>query len=235
MHTIRATRCPPAECPASRIGPLMPGEYRLRVVGEPWMSAEETRANAGDEDLVLRLGATSRPTGRIVGTIVSGESREPVPAYARLVDVDDAAAFRDPWTTSATFHWTELPAGTYDLHAWTEDGRAGILRGVTLEDGQTLLGLEVPVAAGGMLRLGYDGPWATVDFEVLHDGRSVGETRNFGLEETPLVLPPGTVRVRATIRDSILDPPYLELEPRVLELHAGDDVRVEFSAEDLPR
>lgn len=151
------------------LGPLMPGSFQLTATGSEWeASSDFVTANAGDENVVLRL----RAGGTIEGKVVDATSGEGCRAELRCTGTGSA---RGGWGMSppqddGSFQLQSLVPGTYDLIARAHDGRVAISRGIVVDAGSRVTGVVLTLELGGKVRVRYDGTPASAAYDVLRDG-----------------------------------------------------------------
>ena len=204
------------------LGPLMKGHYVLttsRYYGDD-ADSDPVEADAGADDVVLRL----KPGGSIEG-IVIGTRGDPVHAqlWPTLTNATDL-----PWPgvwsdNDGDFRFDGLQAGTYNIAASALDGSTGVLEGVVLGVGESKSELSVRLAPGGRVRVRQEGPDRVVNAHVLahgilYDGGYLerSTTREF-------TAPAGSVTVRAAYLDS--DNHVVE---HTVDVKAGQTVDVVF-------
>lgn len=219
-----------------RIGPLLPGEYRVHAgtFGTGGLLLADSEAapvtvGGATEELVLRL----RLGGSLAGIALDDGTGDPVPANIVLT----AAEGRTAWSRSgeeSEFEFGGLLPGHYHLTATTQDGRIGILNDFEVEAGVARRRLEVFLVPGGFVRVGYDGPGEVGNYEIEVDGARIATDGLYSGTRARCVVPPGkvTVAFRVIDRTSAVRPfPVLFEERRTVEVDAGEEVEVFFAHE----
>jgi hypothetical protein len=208
------------------IGPAAPGRYTLvafRNAGHA--SSDRVEADAGSEDVVLRL----RPGGSLRGRVVDSRTGEGCPAELHLAARGPPRGWSGDmtgWTSrdDGTFDADALEPGLYDLCAGTMDGRFGMLRAVGVRAGAETGDLIVSVVPAGRVRLRCEGSRPSVLGRVFADGVPISFERIVKQGEPLSVLAPaGAVEVR------FRSPESDSLETRVVEVRAGETQDVVFA------
>ena len=160
---ILSTRC--GEDGSFALGPVAPGSFRVQAGGrEGSADSDPVTARAGDKGIVLKL----QTGGVLRGTLLGDEAGPPLSAQLLLCSHDEpqrclrASAGRD-----ATFEFTGVRGGTYDLVARSGDGRVGVVRGLTLASGGENRSVTVSLLPGARLGVRYLGASAWGRFTVL--------------------------------------------------------------------
>lgn len=115
--------------------------------------------------------------------------------FEGLAEDEEADAFvraeNAPWPGG----FDRLPPGRYDLHAYSDDGKVGVLRGFVIEAGRDHQ-VTLPLIPGATLRLTEPGAESELSsFRVFVDGAQIpwfmpGRSKEHAI-------PPGHVRVEA--------------------------------------
>jgi hypothetical protein len=151
------------------IGPLEPGEYRIRAevfsledlpnssppAGPPLARFDSLTIPAGREDVVIafRLGGSIRATARRADTGAEVAAEFRLVSTANL-DVCDSIGFGEPIRAAG---FNSLNSGTYAVSAVTADGRVGCVRDILVGEGQRVDNVDVRVEPGARLKLTYSG------------------------------------------------------------------------------
>ncbi|HVS09676.1 MAG TPA: carboxypeptidase regulatory-like domain-containing protein, partial [Planctomycetota bacterium] len=172
-----------------RIGPLCAGVYVMEADGAGQHAPSQgVTARAGDSDLVLHL--------RVGGTI-RGRTSDAAGRPQRC-EVLLAGEGEDHWVirlSEGTFSFEGLSPGTYALAARSADGLCGRRVGLVLRAGQTLEGVDLVLAQGARLRIGFTGQ-DHCGYEIRVDGVSFfADGIERGTERT-VAVPPGEIEVR---------------------------------------
>jgi hypothetical protein len=175
-------------------GPLARGEYRL--VASPQRSDDfqvsaRVVAREGDE-VALTVGRGGSVAGKVVDA-----AGKPCAAEVLIGGTDDPDDPRWSRATSAdgSFRFDGNAPGAYALVARTSDGRVGVLRGVSVEEGKTAGDLRLAVGRGATLVVRWEGelvPWMC---SAELDGILVAFDSRSSEREAELVVPPGALKV----------------------------------------
>jgi hypothetical protein len=148
------------------LGPLAAGRYEIRAMASPLSkggdsSSERVVANAGDENVVLRL----RPGVVLAGRVID-ERGDPARAAIAIAQPGSTTFGIHTLETKpdGTFRLANLDPGTFSIGASTADGRVGLIEKLALAGGEEATDLEVKLVPGGRIRVRYDGadPWGTI-------------------------------------------------------------------------
>jgi len=217
-----------------RIGPLVPGRYRLDASHSPDDSlapSEPVEALAGDTDVVLRVTAG----GSVSGVVVDAATGEPVKASVGLSEaVEKPRGYRmTSGRSSGEFSFGGLTPGDYHLCAASDDGRVGVLRDVPVMAGSKVEGLRIPLERGGHVIIRYEGPVEYANFWIESAGARFGMGGLRSGQQKRVTAPTGeiTVRLEAYGRTDPDSPVAIERE-RQVTIEAGAEVEVSFEIED---
>lgn len=203
------------------LGPLMPGEFRVAVIGRgDFAGSPYVVARAGDEDVVLRMSVAARLQLRAV------DASDGARCVARF-----SVRRRDPpswgpesWYSSSSSSGVVaggLLEGTYDITARTEDGRIGVTRNVAVQAGVPPRDIMVRVGAGARLRMRLDGEAQVLSFDVVSDEMTVATDGLRAGTSTVVVVPAGRSIVRLRLGERVL-------EEREVTALVGEEVEVVF-------
>jgi hypothetical protein len=136
------------------LGPVVPGTYLIGAgtAGGLLRASEEISAEAGDEDIVLRL----QPGGFLRGRVVDAETGEPVAAAVRATPTDaerKLPALQGSRPHAVEFELGGLPPVEHALVARTSDGRVAVLRALPDPVLESAVRHELRVAPGATLVL----------------------------------------------------------------------------------
>jgi hypothetical protein len=157
------------------VGPLAPGKLALQGRGKPHAPSDVILAEAGADDLIIRL----KPGGSLRGRIVDAETG--LPCGGELVVTPETkrsgmlgTGFMRKIGQDGTFVADGLESGRYDLSAQTQDGRIGTLRSAVVVAQQTPDESVLRVSRGGTLRFRYDGKKASIQVTIRSQDAPVG-------------------------------------------------------------
>jgi hypothetical protein len=200
-------------------GPLVPGSYRLNASAyDGSAGSEPVTARAGDENVELRCRAGSAATGRVV----DAKTKEPCRANVAVASRASKSIMMLECEADGVFRFKGLEPGPCDLGAHTEDGRAGILRGVELTSGSQIEGLVIEVSPGAHVRVRNESKAHVVSVNVLSQGVPVSLDGVEPGTSHVFVAPAGHVTVR-------FQAIKVEGKPeRELDLAVGEEKEVVF-------
>jgi hypothetical protein len=210
------------------IGPLLAGEYRLQcyvLFQHERISAPASivvEAPASGIEIRLLVG------GKLEGHIVDSATGEHVPGKTSIQQPFGLHKISMAVQGGhSAFDYDSLAAGTYNLIAEANDGRVGILRGVQLEEGESIDGLEIPVTPAGALRCSYQGSRESVYLRVLQGDVDL-QSRNVRQGELlDCRAPVGTAVVEAASGDWSTPPAEREVFARsVVDVIEGEEIEV---------
>ena len=209
----------------------------LRQSEQNFAGSESLPWRAGQEDIKLVV----EPAGSIEGKIIVEASNQP-PPLARLTLQPDGPRFygfgdREPASSGAdgAFHISDVAAGSYQIHAvfgtnaspeWVAEPVP-----VSVESGQTIRGVQVTAARGGLLEVAVTGqndhkPLADVMVNAFKQGfQSAAASDSNGI--ALLRMPPGDYQVMA-YRQSM--PGIQNQTPASVEAGKTNRVEVEMAA-----
>jgi hypothetical protein len=207
------------------IGPLMPGTYQLVAAaggfdgsGDDDRQSEPVSASAGDENVVLRL----RAGVGIEGTVLDAKTHILARAELQLIQTDGSRFTNIPGSADQDGHFVmwRLNPGAYDLVAFANDGRIGIVRGIVIAEGTRIKDVRVMLDPGAILRLRYDGADSIRVFD-LRSGDFL-MAREYVTRGTPkkVCVPPG----RAIV--VVYDRRMQVTQQRTIEVAAGEEKEV---------
>lgn len=178
------------------LGPLVEGAHQVVACAAlELLDALPVTARPGGEPLVLRMRASARMRG-VVFDLETG-----TPVESSVICAAAGAEFWAAWTGSeanGTFEQFPLAPDRYDLTAWTEDGRVGVLRGVEVGERASVQGLRIGVAPGGRLHVEYTGPATHAKLVLRHDGALVHSDLVRSGTRSTCTVPVGRVVVELT-------------------------------------
>ena len=156
-----------------RVGPLLPGAYRLTAEGgaEGTAASPPRTAMAGEAGVVLQL----TPGGSMQGRFVDASTGEPLHGRIQVVREQDRAWwFSSRTQADGSFSRPGLATGSYTIHGST-DTLAGRLEGVVIAPGSPADDLEVLLRPGAMLLARYTGERTDLSCNVVSStGNSSG-------------------------------------------------------------
>ena len=134
-----------------QIGPLLPGAYRVRVVGGPWCTrSESVDASAGDDSVEIHLG----PAAELWGHLVSGATGEGSSGVVWMSMGGDPDSMEVCYPDrTGLFDGRDLVEGVYDLVGCTGDGQCGILRSIELSAEVAREQLRIETRPGARLEM----------------------------------------------------------------------------------
>jgi hypothetical protein len=178
---------------AFRVEGLVEGRYELRALGRGRLTdSEPLGAEAGDEELVLVLGAGATLRARLRGP--DGPPEKGRALLTRPLTSEGAIAVGiDP---DGELVVEGLPPGIWDVAFTTPTGLCGRLVRVQLDAGAEVGPLDVPLSAGGRLRLRYEGSERSVYFSVEQDGVQLDFDGLLSGTADVRTVPAGTLTVR---------------------------------------
>jgi len=181
-------------------GPLVPGAYDIGLagIGPGFSDAEPLRAQAGDEELVVRLVAGADLRVRVVDA-VSGETLQAELLVAGSAEDDVRVVYGN--LHEGAYEVNGLKAETYSIVARTGDGRVGLQSGVVVTPGGETQEVVVAVELGARLSVAYRGdePWVWV--HVRSGGTVVGYDNLQSGSTLVLDAVAGEVELRISKRD----------------------------------
>lgn len=159
------------------LGPVEPGILSLKAnpVTPQQTESLPIQAEAGDDDVLLRLGVG----GKVSGKIIEGESGNPIQASVLITGNRAADGTRMFYPSrqrnSDQFNFDSVAPGTYTLNATSEAGAEGELS-FELRAGEQLSDLVVTLWQTGKLFLTYQGNLteAIVTARNVEDGKEYG-------------------------------------------------------------
>ena len=207
------------------IGPVPPGEYEVRA----WDSRRESGLGpserqpvvAGDADVVLRLSpgasifgrAVSQQGGPYVGSVlVSSSGRAPEKDVHRGMLVEDGS-----------FRFENLMPGHYDAVILTEDGRAGVARGLVAEARDEIEEVRISLAPAGFVDVVFPDCDLGLFVEVTVGGALLGHMQPWP-GSSFLPVPPGPCKLE------LLRPDEGALETRHVDVVEGETIEVVFES-----
>lgn len=193
---------------AFRVGPLLPGPYRLWVWGSGFMTSGRYDVEAGDS-IELRLGEQNAIGGRVL----DGDGRA-FEAHVSLIVPRGSLGMGTSGKALGAFLFADLPPATYALAATTPDGRVAVLGGIELGDGDARTDLELELREGGSIRVDFEGP-PGFRCAIYSQGVKIEDSSMRGSNFA--IVPAGDALVEVYGRDS-----------------AGEDVRRERHVEAIP-
>lgn len=215
-----------------RLGPLLPGSYRLSAARSgptpegmaPLTASDPVFAEAGAEGVELRLKAGCE----LVLSALDAETGEAVPAeFTVLPQWLETATFTGGFRASATVGG-QAP-GLYRVLARTEGGLVGV---VAAEVGAgERRAVAVSVGAGGSVRVAYGGPARVLHATLERDGARFGLAWIQSGESEVLRAPAGTYTLRTAVRE--YDPVLQRLttlseDTREVTVVAGGEVALDI-------
>lgn len=203
-----------------RFSPVPPFELSLVAHGRPHAPSEPALVVVGESsvELHLRVGAA------IAGRVVDGRTGSPARASLTITGPDDdAVLYHAGAAEDGKLTLDGLEPGAYDLAATTPDGQVGVRRGVVVERGDQVEGIEILVEPAGLAHVRYVGSLPKGELTLYCGTTAIAfEGLATGTSATHSV-PPG--RVRAVLRFGE------ERFERWAEVEAGELVEILF---DLP-
>ena len=219
-----------------RLGPLVPGRYRLRA--ESFGSgihapSEYVEARTGDTEIVLRMTVG----GCLSGLVIDAHTGDPVEADVSITGVGDTdfTWMGTSGLREGVFSFEGLPPGTYHLVGASHDGRIGALRDVPVTPGATIDDLRIPIERGGSVCLSYEGPARHATFWIEMEGVKYAYTSLASGTEERAPVPAGELTVylhgygRST---SSASPPKLFERERTIRVEPGEEVQVVFEIDE---
>jgi hypothetical protein len=174
--------------------PLVGGEHELYATGELRGFAPSTPvwAEAGEEDVVLRL----RMGGEIRGRVLAGASGEPAPARVLAEPLGHGSGRSVYANEDGEFSLRGLEPGTYRLLCVAEDGTFAA-RTVVVPVGESLETCVLTLEVGGLLRLVNPSADASAHVEVRFQGQLIASRSIESGATTDLRVPAGRTAVTA--------------------------------------
>ena len=178
---------------AFELGPMPAGTWLLTANmhhGE-FAPSEETRADTGATDVVLRL----RAGGTLRGRVIDARTRQLTPCELSLAALDENFGGVVSGSRDGTFAFESLLPGWYVLSARTTDSRHAHKR-VEVRPGVSIDNLELVLAPAAQLTLRYSGAEGNAGYTVSINGDPIAYgTLQAGTAES-CVVPAGTLQVR---------------------------------------
>jgi protocatechuate 3,4-dioxygenase beta subunit len=158
------------------LGPLSPGTCTLWADGRGATASSDTvEVEPGQENVVLRLRAGGRITGRVVDPLTG----KPCPATVHVRpehprNTPMGGGFETETREEGAFKLENLEPDRYHLLFSTGDGRFATLSAIDVVAGQESSGHVVSVTAGGKVRIRYEGKVAGIMVTIAHEDAHVG-------------------------------------------------------------
>jgi hypothetical protein len=209
---------------AFRIGPLVPGSYRLTAQGGVGTSTSEpVTAMAGDVDVVLQLNAG----GAIQGRLVDPASGESVQGRIKVTNEERSGGVSTRTRPDGSFSLVGLAFGSYTATGSSGD-LAGSVKGVVIGPSQSVADVEVPLEPGAVLLIKYTGEQAFAHHHVSVGGSRWGMGRYERGQASRTVRVPGEVVVIVSYETPDGESHTVE---RTVDLVAGEETKVEVGDE----
>ena len=203
------------------LGPVIPGRYQLVAHGWTHDDSEPADADAGDEDVVLRL----RIGGSMRGVILDAETRKACAGELVFGLRDEGRVTMTSSNGDGSFKIEGLPPGEYYFVARSGGQRVGVLPIVAVQRGVETGDLVVELRPGATIHLRYVGirPWmhwriSAGGTVLASDGLRSGET-------IEVSVPPGRHSV-------VWSSEGKEIGAREVEVRAGESTDVVLSEGD---
>jgi hypothetical protein len=207
-----------------RLGPLLPGPYRLRASGYMGTSpSEAVDALAGDDEVELRLNAG----GTIAGRLVDAATGEPLQGFIKIHHEQGPGGISSRTQPDGSFSFPGLALGSHTVSGSSGE-LAGRVRGVVIGPEQSLANVEVPLEAGSILLVTYTGEQAFCTHTISSEGLRWGMGRYERGQTSRVVRVPGEVVVIVTPESADGNSHTIE---RTVNLIAGEETRVEIGDE----
>ena len=213
------------------LGPLTPGSVSLSVAtvfdALGHAPPEPVVVRAGDDDIVLRLRAGVRLSGRVI----EGPTGKPCEADVWAISKQLQPFEWQPglgvgtFKSDGEFDFTGLVPGTYDIIAQTDNGLIGVLRGITPSPGEHAADLEVRVEPGARLRIHVEGGSGAFYYVLAGDTIVLMDGLSPEGPDPVRTVPPGTLLVR------LRNPETGEEVEQTVTLEPGEEGEVTFDGE----
>ena len=214
-----------------RVGPLVPGRYRLVASrssptsegGPPVTSSDPVLAEAGAVDVALRLNAGCD----FVLSAIDAGTGAPAPATFSVIHQEsEVRVSTGGYRATATIGGQ--PPGPYRVLARSEAGLAGVIA-VEVAAGERRA-VAIPLVAGGSVRVAYGGPAQVLFVELEDTGATVGfaYVPSGGIET--LHAPAGSYTLRLAVREfdhTSQSLKTLREETRTITITAGAELRID--------
>ena len=203
------------------LGPLCGGRFKLVAHGMEEADSDTVEADAGANDVVLRLNAGAR----LVGTVVDAASGTGCRASITCSDRErsDASFRMTGCQDDGAFTLRGLPPGTYAIVAQASGARVGILRDVVAEPNVEVRDLQVVLRPGATLRIRYAGAEGYLHCLVRADGAVVCFDGIAAQDDAEITVPAGHLVLDLTL-------PGTGEEQRELDIAVGEKKEVVIGA-----
>ncbi|MBK7643221.1 MAG: hypothetical protein IPJ19_09245 [Planctomycetes bacterium] len=218
------------------VGPLPPRTLFLKANSFSCLDSPVVRAAPGDRGVELKLQRGGTLSGRVIDS-ATGEGCMAALEYTLEGSSDRptrgwASGWPAVWTqpgitTTGGFQSPAFSAGTYSIGARTDDGRFGVVKGLSVAIGEAHTDVVLRLSPGGVARITYTGKrealWATVLLDGVATTEPVRIERN---RPRRLAVPAGT---SALALRAALDGPA---RTRRIELETGETKEITLTDED---
>jgi hypothetical protein len=181
---------------AFAIGALAPGDLSLQAIHPGRLApSDEIVARTGDAGIELRL----RAAGSLRASVVDRGSGKPEVATVYVTHLGSGGCTQHAGVS--TLSLDRLEPGSYDLAAISDDGRAGIARGVEVRSGALSDGVKIGIGPGARLTLRLaGGPKSSGTFRLSSGDACLGWVSLELGRSASVSVPPGTIRI-ASMKD----------------------------------
>lgn len=226
-----AERSPAGADGSFLLGPLMAGEYGLVAdsrsnKGRPLANTDRVHAIAGDRGVRLQFN----PGANLKLHAVDRATGDPVEAIYASAVVGKRYSMILSGDVSEHRQFDHRPLGVHVAIATTPDGRAGLVEGIVLTAYETR-DVEIPVQAGGFVRVRYTGPEPYLQCGVWRSGVAIARDTATSGGDALFTLPPGRMTVELRVYDRTSDErpvPLLFDESRDVVVVAGEEIVIEI-------